>query len=281
MAQEGYTAPSVLQDILAQKRAQQHQKLVDSLNLVQQQAAMENQAKQQQQQADEARALGEYRTGQLKESAEDRASRERIAAMPQRDQPEEQAYTIGPTGKVTMLTRPDKSPLMTRGSARTELGFAPQGPQAQNPQYAMTDPKTGKPVLLSEGQMFTMEGGKRVPYEGPAGAKPTAAQTGGPSSAEFNRLAVLAKAAASRPGMLWGQNEAPAGDQAAFTQQLNNIVARYKASPDIIQAVLNVMTEDPAVPSSELIAEFNAENPDATPEEKAKFVEMVTIARGQ
>jgi len=276
--------PNVLQDILTQKREAQHQKLIDSLALVQQQAEMENQVKQREQAAQEAKALAGYRTGQLAESAADRASREKIAAMPVREAPEGPAYTVGPTGKITASLDPlTGKPIMTRAAdPRMELGFAPQGPQPQNPVYAMTDPQTGKPVLLSEGQMFTVdEKGKRVPYSGPAGAKPTAAQTGGPSSAEFNRLSILAGKAASRPGMLWGQREAPSADVAAYNQQLNNIVARYKTTPDVIKAVQNAMEEDPSLPSSEILKDFEAANPNATASEKAKFAELLTVARGQ
>ena len=154
---QGYTAPFLLQDILAQRRIDQHQKLVDSLNLRQAQAEMENTVKSQAQAEEAARATAAFRVSQLAESAADRAasgtesaadraSREKIALMPQREAPEQEMFTVGPTGKTTPLINPRTGlPIKTRGTnPLLELGFPPQPSAAGGPQlYQVTDSTTG------------------------------------------------------------------------------------------------------------------------------------------
>lgn len=282
MAQEGYTAPFVLQDILTQKRAAQHQKLVDSLNLVQAQAEMENAAKRQAQEEEEARTTAAYRTKTLTEQAADRASREKIAAMPQREQPEQPMFTVGPTGKITPAIDPTGKPIMTRGAnPLLELGFPPQPSAAGGPQlYQVPDPVTGtvESHWLKPGEQPS----ERSKISGLAirkGNEPITSQAGGPSPAEFNKLAELrGKATTGAPrmfGMRAGKEPDPKA-VAAYQQQRDNIITRYKASPAIVDAVMNALEEDPSVPVSEIISDVEASG--ATPEELAKFKEMLTIA---
>jgi len=150
--------PNVLQDILAQKRVAQQQRLMNELAVAEQQAKMEDAAKQQEHQrkvleaqAAENAATAAYRSRQLgqqvSEGAAERASREKIAAMPVREQPESEAFTVGPTGKITMSVHPvTGKPIMTRAAdPRMELGFPPQAPaSAQQSHYQIPSPTTGK-----------------------------------------------------------------------------------------------------------------------------------------
>lgn len=286
MAQEGYTAPFVLQDILTQKRAAQHQKLVDSLNLVQQQAEMENQAKRQAQAEAEAKATAEYRASQLTESGLDRASREKIAAMPQREQPEQPMYTVGPTGKVTPVLDPvTKQPIKSRGAnPLLELGFPPQGPAGAQPQlYQVPDPENPGQVIshwLRPGEQpndKTRIGGLaiRKGNEPVGGGK-------GPSPAEFINLAKLAGGAATGPARMFGMRAGKPADPkavAAYNQALNNIVMRYQAPKEIVEGVLAALQEDPNIPTQQIL-DAQAQS-GATPQELAKFRELLIIARGQ
>lgn len=264
--------PNVLQDILTEKRAAQHQKLIDSLNLVQQQSAMENAAKEQQRQLDEAAATAEYRKGTLAEQAADRLSREKIAGMrPAAGRPSiieeyEYAKANGYPGSFVQYQTED---------ANRKKVNPPQGP-APSFQLAGTDPTTGKPMVMD-----ARTGQFRIADSGPIGPKPSAGSGKGPSPAEFINLSKLAGKAASTPGKLWGTTPAKPQDVAAYNQALNSIVARYNAPKEIVEGVLRAIDEypEPDIPSAQII-ELQKQS-GATPEELAKFAELLTIARGR
>ena len=277
MAQDGYTAPFVLQDILAQKRAQQHQKLIDSLNLVQTQAEMENQAKRQQQDAVDSQATADFRTKTLADNAADRASREKIAAMPGREsqpgivQEYEYAKKNGYTKSFSDFQNEDanrKRPVTPRDTG-TYVGPA-TGPDGK--------PVPGKHVVMQNGVLRVVD----TPGFG-LGAKPSAAGADkGPSPAEFINLAKLAGAAATGPDRMFGMRAGKPADPkavAAYTQALNNIVTRYNAPREVVEGVLAALQEDPNVPTQQILDAQASSG--ATPEELAKFRELLVIARGQ
>ena len=152
----------------------------------------------------------------------------------------------------------------------------------QKPTYVGTaaeGPHKGKAVYASEGKQFIpVENEGRVGYYGVMGAKPsTVNEAGGPSSAEFNRLSTLTGDAAPKSGML-GDIPASAKAQAAHKQQVAQIVARYKASPEVKEAVIAAMANlerKPDLTVEQIIAkQKEAGAPEA---DLIKFAEILRI----
>lgn len=276
----GYSAPFVLQDILAQKRAVQHQKLVDSLNLVQQQASMEDQAKQRDIQQQQLKDNAAYRNEQIAEGGKDRASREKIAFAPARvQQPgivEEYQYALKNGYKG------DFSKYQTEDANRKR----PTSPVPAF-SYAGTDPDTGKPFSSNTrtGGFVTQDAkGGIIPYFGKAGAKPTTGGGDEPKPAEYINLSKLAKKATAGParsfGLRAGKDPDP-GDVTAYNSALNSIVTRTKAPAPVVEGVLHALEEDPSIPTAKIIADNRAANPTATPEELQQFENLLIRARGR
>lgn len=281
MAQnDGYSAPFILQDILTQKRAAQHQKLIDSLDLVQQQANMENAAKQREQQAQDAKDTAAYRTGQLQNDAADRLSREKIAMLPARENPPnivaeyEYAAKNGYKGSFSQYQTEDAN------RKRVNPGAGP------NYTYSGVDPKTGRPFTINNktGQSFTMDdAGKPVLYLGPAGAKPSAAGAGKKgsniSAQEAGALAKLRGAATPKAGMFYGTNPAPDKDVAAFNQQVQTTISNYPGSPDVKDTVREVLAkDDPKIKTTDIINTHRGVFSDAELEE---FSDLLYATRGE
>lgn len=281
MADTGYSAPFVLQDILAQKRAVQHQKLVDSLNLVQQQSSMEDAAKGRQIQQQQLQDNAGYRNDQLAESKADRASREKIAMAPARvQQPSiveefEYAKNNGFKGTFGQYQNEDAN--------RKRLNV-PAGPQAQL--FQAPDPNDPTKMVshwLKPGDQPS-EANRINGLAIRKGNEAPGSTGDGPKPAEFINLSKLAKKATAGPARMFGMRDgkpADPGDVAAYNQALNSIVARTKADPAVIEGVLASLDEDPSIPTSKIIQDQIAANPDATPEEIQQFKMLVTIARGR
>ena len=365
MANEGYSAPFALQEILTQKRAVQHQKLLDSLNVVEAQAQIEDRVQRRKNDAAQLQALIDNRKS-LEDEREYRRAQNLAQYMPEGAVEPDTAAVLGKHGFGGLVVKrpggPLEVPAVTEGfpeggnlggspaqpvsrqggttvqlpetltspggtnvqaakalvaarlaqqrdaqGAKAELTASADAARAeradadrenrkliasivaasrresgtQNPVYLFADPDSGKAVFASEGQTFTTDdAGKRVLYTGKAGMKPSV--TGGakgPSSAEFINLSKLAGKAAATPGRVYGTNPAKPADVAAYNQALDSIVARYQASPDIIQGVLAALEEDPSIPTAQIIEAQKQSG--ATPAELAKFAEILTITRGR
>lgn len=183
---------NTLQDVLAQKRAEQHQKLIDSLNVVETQNQMRSVEQQRAQAKQNAQDEATYRAAQISESAADRASREKIAAMPPREAPESPMYTVGPTGKVTAVVDPtSKKPVTSHGNPLLELGFPPQPSAGSQPQlYQVPDPEHPGQIIshwLRPGEQPTDKtriGGLAIRK----GNEPVAGQSSGATTADVNAL---------------------------------------------------------------------------------------------
>lgn len=280
----GYSAPFALQDILAQKRAVQHQKLVDSLNLVQEQATMENAAKQRDIQQQQLKDNAAYRAQEIAGQNADRASREMIAKLPQRQtQPgivEEYQYAKnnGYKGSFSQYQTEDANRKRTASPA-------------PNFTYAGTDPDTGRPFSgngRTGGFVTTDDKGNVVPYLGKAGAKPSASAEGRKITAsEANKGAGLRIKATPKPGflstvsggMFGGDSPAGAGDVAAFNQWQNTTITNYPASPDVKDTVRDVLSkEDPTTSSDDII---KAHAGVFTGKDAEDFADLIASVRGQ
>lgn len=286
MAQnDGYSAPFILQDILTQKRAAQHQKLIDSLDLVQQQANMENAAKQREQQAQDAKDTAAYRTGQLQNDAADRLSREKIAMLPARENPPsivseyEYAAKNGYKGNFSQYQTEDANRKRVNQPRDTGTYIGPAtGPDGQV--------VPGKHVIMQNGGLRVVD----TPGFG-LGAKPSNAGAGKKgsniSASEANALAKLRGKATPKPGfmqtvtggMFGSPSAAQDVDVSAFNQQVQTTISNYPASPDVKDTVRDVLAkENPNTPTADII---KAHAGVFNPQEMEEFSDLLQSVRGE
>lgn len=131
-----------------------------------------------------------------------------------------------------------------------ELSRPPQGPQ---PQFIGTDPETGMPVFHQGGSPYITQGGKRVPFTGALGAKPSASvgKLGDITPAETAAIQKASRAAeASKRGYFGTTFGAkPEGDPAAMADlRQRQIGAAYGLAPrhPEVRAALAHALNDPA-----------------------------------
>lgn len=278
---------NTLQDILAQKRADQHQKLVDSLNLVSTQAQMEDAVKQREIQANQLKDNAAYRNAELSNQTKDRASREKIAMAPARVQP--------PNSVAEYQFAKDNGYKGTYMQYQKEdANWRKQNSPVPNFTYAGTNPDNGRPFSgdsRTGGFVIADDNGKIVPYLGKAGAKPPAnSPDKGITTADVNSFkaanTAVSKADENAPIFPWQENTT----KKAAEQNRDSIRGKMintLPTPELQADVRNIVGSPKAagMPIEEIIAQLTAhriaQGKPLTPAETASLQKTLPIVLGK
>lgn len=308
----GSAVADQLQTLLANKRAERQQRLVDSLNVVNSQSNLEDHALQVKSQADERAA--KVADLQAREADRNKLIQGLSAFDPSKLDPEDQQMfklvqsTGNPdllktliTGSMNRERKPQGGDVLTvdkDGNVVDSGVYAdygqhvqqlPQPPQANaaNVQqiYKRFVPDPNHPGQKVEETHWLFPGQKPsaatlIDGDMYKGNPPQTKAEAGPTAADRANIAKLKKTAVDKPGFFgFGGSKAKPGDVAAFNQAVDTYIGKYPTSQDVRDTVRDVINhEDPSTPVADIVAAHK----DAfqTPAELDQFNELLSEVRG-